>query len=303
MGGPEQLLASLGGSAAASDMRRYFSQRQLERAVLGGGVVRPRNGVYALASLDEAHRVALECRGVLFARSAALAHGLGVLERPRAVDVAVRRGTKIRAHPQANIVTRLLPEEDLVRVGVVTATSPVRTVLDCAAQLEFAEGLAVADSALRCGLVTGSQLTSAAEAWIGRNKRALRRVLAHMDGRAANPFESGLRAACLEAGVALEPQLRISTRGGTFVVDLGSALYRVTAEADSFEWHGGREALHRDCTRYNELVRDQWTVLRFSWEHVMFDRAWVGQVVADVIRGSKRHNSRGRNAKTVHSAA
>ncbi|MDQ4501935.1 DUF559 domain-containing protein [Sinomonas sp. ASV322] len=123
-----------------------------------------------------------------------------------------------------------------------------------------------------------------------------------MDGRAANPFESGLRAACLDAGVKLEPQLRIATRGGTFVVDLGSALYRVTAEADSFEWHGGREALHRDCTRYNELVRDSWTVLRFSWEHVMFDRVWVGQLVADVIEDAKGHKSRAKQARSAPSA-
>ncbi|WP_138442331.1 DUF559 domain-containing protein [Sinomonas susongensis] len=297
MDGPALLLPSLGGSAAACELRRYFSQKQLMRAVESGDLVRPRKGVYALRSLAEAHHTALECRGVLYGRSAALAHGMGVLHRPRQVEVAVPRGTKIRSHPRASIVTRLLPGEDLVRMGAVRATAPVRTVLDCAAHLGFAEGLAIADSALRLGLVGHSELLAAAQGWIGRNRLRQQRVLAHMDGRAANAFESGLRAACIEAAVTVVPQLRIVTRGGTFVVDHASVVHRLVAEADSFEWHGGREALHRDCTRYNELVRDGWVVLRFSWEHIMFQRAWVSEVVADAANGSIRHNSKANRAE------
>lgn len=247
--------------------------------------------MYALRSLEDAHYTALECRGVLYGRSAALAHGIGVLHRPRSVEVAVGRGTKIRSHPRASIVTRLLPPEDLARLGAVRATAPLRTVLDCAANLPFAEGLAIADSALRLGLVAYGDLLVAAQGWVGRNRLRQRRVLGHMDARASNPFESGLRAACIEAGVMVTPQLRITTRGGTYIVDHGSVAHRLVAEADSFEWHGGRDALHRDCTRYNELVRDGWSVLRFSWEHIMFNAAWVSEVVADVVSGSKRHNS------------
>lgn len=40
-------------------------------------------------------------------------------------------------------------------------------------------------------------------------------------------------------------------------------------EADSFEWHGGHEALVRDARRYNKLVTEGWLVLRFTWEDVM----------------------------------
>jgi hypothetical protein len=199
------VLAAAGGSASFGELRRSCGRRALERAVEGGEIVRAGHGTYALASIAASHRLALECGASLYGRSAALAHGIGVLHQPRIVELAVPRGIKVRPHPGATIVTRLLPPSDLWHMGRVSATSPTRTVLDCAAALPFAEGLAIADSALRRGLVAREELEAAASVWTGRNRSAQRLVLEHMDARAANPFESGLRAACLEAGVVLRP--------------------------------------------------------------------------------------------------
>ncbi len=258
--------------------------------------------MYALSALGEAERLALTGRAVLFGRSAALAHGLGVLHRPESVELAVPRGRRTRKVPGTVVATRLLPAADLVANGAVQATSVARTVLDCAAALPFAEGLAIADSALRLGKVSPDQLVEAAGRWVGRNRRAQQRVLQAMDGRASNAFESGLRAACLEAGVVMEPQVWIPTARGDYRVDLAKQ-WVLVAEADSFEWHGGRDALHRDCTRYNELVRAGCTVLRFSWEHVMFERAWIGEVVSDVERRLKLHNSERERGEGLRPAA
>lgn len=297
-----EYLAAVGGSARAGQLLQHFPARSVAAAVATGDVLRVGQGLYALASVAGAEQLALKARAVLFGRSAALAHGLGVLHRPELVEVAVPRGRRARAVPGTRVVTRLLLPCDLVARGAVQATSVVRTVLDCAAGLPFAEGLAIADSALRLGRATPSQLRDAAREWVGRNRRAQQMVLAAMDGRAANAFESGLRAACLEAGVVMEPQVTIGTEGGEYRVDLAK-LKLLVAEADSFEWHGGRESLHRDCTRYNELVREGCTVLRFSWEHVMFERAWIGEVVSAVDRRLKLHKSEYKTGEIVPSAA
>jgi len=64
------------------------------------------------------------------------------------------------------------------------------------------------------------------------------------------------------------------------------------SEADSFEHHGHRSALVADCRRYNELVVRGWLVLRFAWEHVMFDPDWVESTLRASIAGS-RHRPRG----------
>jgi very-short-patch-repair endonuclease len=67
-------------------------------------------------------------------------------------------------------------------------------------------------------------------------------------------------------------------------VDLADVDRRIVLEADSFEHHGERADLVRDCERYDELVACGWTVLRFSWEHVMFRPEWVAEVVARTVR-------------------
>ena len=89
----------------------------------------------------------------------------------------------------------------------------------------------------------------------------------------------------IDAGIdGFRPQVVIDTPGGQFRVDLADEQRRIVIEADSFSWHGDRAALDRDCRRYDELVRAGWTVLRFSWEQVMFDGAWLVAVVRDVVK-------------------
>lgn len=63
----------------------------------------------------------------------------------------------------------------------------------------------------------------------------------------------------------------------------GAAELHVILEADSFTWHGDRQALARDAKRYNLLVADGWLVLRFAWEDVMFDPAYVRSVLEAVV--------------------
>ncbi len=65
-------------------------------------------------------------------------------------------------------------------------------------------------------------------------------------------------------------------------VDLGDPERRIVIEADSFAHLRGRADLARDCRRYDELVADSWRLLRFAWEHVMFERDWVGRIVREV---------------------
>jgi very-short-patch-repair endonuclease len=62
-------------------------------------------------------------------------------------------------------------------------------------------------------------------------------------------------------------------------------------EADSFEWHGNRASVRRDCRRYNALAIRGWIVLRFSWEDVMFQPQYVRQTlqeVAGVVNGRSK---------------
>jgi len=79
----------------------------------------------------------------------------------------------------------------------------------------------------------------------------------------------------------LLPQVPLDVRGGFIRPDLVDVDLRLVAEADGFEWHGQCRALAAGCRRYDDLVADGWTVLRFAWEQVMFDQEWVAQTLAD----------------------
>lgn len=77
----------------------------------------------------------------------------------------------------------------------------------------------------------------------------------------------------------LELQVEIRVADGVRRVDLADVDLRIVIEADSFEHHGSREALVRDCERYDALSAAGWIVLRFTWEHVMRRPDWVAAVV------------------------
>ena len=98
-----------------------------------------------------------------------------------------------------------------------------------------------------------------------------RRVACQADGRAANPFESVLRAIALDVpGLHLEPQVVVA-ESPLLRPDLVDRERRLVLEADSYAWHGSRRAPRQDCRRYNRLVLLGYTVLRFTWEDVMHD--------------------------------
>ena len=80
--------------------------------------------------------------------------------------------------------------------------------------------------------------------------------------------------------------------------DLVDERLKLVVEADSFEHHGSRKALVIDCARYDNLVADGWTVLRFAWEQVMFQAAWVrSTLVAATSRLIANEGGPGEGAK------
>ncbi len=274
------------GQATWQELKSHCTQHELRRALAKGEVIRVGRGRYALPDQNSARERAAAAGGVLSHLSAAVELGLAVLRRPEVVHITVPRGAH-RAVPTGAVLHRVdLADDDHDR----RSTGPLRTVLDCATTLPFPEALAVADSALRAGLVRPEELHAAAGQFRGRGAVQLRRVATYADGDAANPFESALRALLLDAGfTSFVPQQSVLLVGGaTLHADLGDRRRLVAIEADSFEHHGSRGALRADCRRYDEMTRAGWTVLRFAWEHVVGDPQWVVAVVRDVWAAADR---------------
>ena len=175
----------------------------------------------------------------------------------------------------------LTPNE---RDGLVT--SPHRTVIDCAKELPFRQALSVADSALRHRDVDHDRLVELALALPSNGRTQALRVVTEASPLAANPFESALRGIALDVpGLSVRPQVWISELGFRGRPDLVDETRRIVIEAESFEFHGQRRHLKRDCERYTGLVIRGWTVVRFAWEHVMFEPDYVRDCLLVLVGG------------------
>ena len=274
----------LAWTATRSELEAVAPRSVINELVAQGEVVRLRRGCYITPQDDPARLAALRLGGVAAYRSAARHWAWPMKWLPERPSVVVRRGRDLTPAQRdgVDVSWRSLAASEVVDGWV---TSPLRTVLDCAARLPFDEALAIADSALRSRLVTPAELRAAAAASPRRGHARVCRVAAAADPRAANPFESVLRAIASDVrGLSLTPQVRIE-RGGRFVgiVDLADESLRIVVEADSLEHHGDRISFERDCRRYDELVADGWVVLRFSWDHVMTKPDWVREIIAAVV--------------------
>jgi very-short-patch-repair endonuclease len=265
-------LASLGGSARVVDLDDLCGRSAVRRAVARGEIRRIARGRYALPEAPDPRVTAVRLSGVVSHQSAARLWGIGLLDADRRTHVTLPP-TRGRVAPSGAVLHWMdLPPAE-VKDGV---TVPLRTVLDISRTTSFRAGLACADSALRDRLVLPADLMAGAARLTNRGSRAARRVADHADARAGSVLESGLRAIVIELGLTgFVPQLQIDEGGFRARVDLGDAQRRMALEADSFEHHGHRSALAHDCHRYSELSSRGWLVLRFAWEHVIFDPAWV----------------------------
>jgi very-short-patch-repair endonuclease len=273
---PTDALTRLGGVAAFGELRRLTSRRRLRTAVAKGQVVRVSPGVYALTKCDEARLAAAKVGGVVSHLSAAQYWGWKVKLPPKRPTVTVPRRRSGLTAEEIEVHWADLTSQQ-VDCGV---TTKVQTVIDCARVCPFDVALAVADSALRDG-VSRDELLAAAKASPRTGRAKALKVVKAADGRAANPFESVLRAIALEVpGLCVVPQQRVGHIG---CVDLFDHRLGLVIEAESYQWHSSRTALARDVRRYTWCVRLGYTVVRFTWEEVMFQPDYVRAVLLDLV--------------------
>jgi very-short-patch-repair endonuclease len=269
-----QELYRLGGVAKRETLVARTSRRAVDRALRRGEILRDSRGRYAVSVAVDAIRAANALAGVASHRSAAMWWGWQQKASDHRPEVTVPRNRRVPPERRDGLTLHWSDLEASDVEGLVT--SRPRTLIDCLRSLPFDEGLAIADSALRNGSVGRPWLVELAGSVRGRGAAQCRRVAAAADGRAANPFESVLRSITYEVpDVSFVPQVPVTCGRVTLHPDLVDTSRRLVLEAESFEWHGSRRALRRDCRRYTALTVHGWAVLRFSWEDVMLEPSYV----------------------------
>jgi very-short-patch-repair endonuclease len=263
---------------------RYLTDPGLLAHGRGVTAILTENGKADENGLNEARQRAADLCATVSHLSAAVHYGWKMKWPPHEVWVTVPRKRRVRAAVDA---VRIHWVDLTARERSAGVTSPLRTVLDCSRVLPFDEGLAIADSALRSGMVSRSSLRLAAAQSRGPGSIAIRRVARYADGRAKNPMESVLRALALAAGLELTPQLIVAEPGFFAVADLGDTSLRLAIEADGFEHHGTRAGLRADCVRHTGYALHGWTSMRFAYEDVMYSPEWVIWVLHSWLTGDE----------------
>jgi len=249
----------------------------LSKLVQHGLLRRVVRGVYVDAALPDsiAHRaralaLAVPEAAVITDETAAWLYGIDLYPAgdrfgpmPRLQFFRLADHTRVR---RAGVLSgrRMLEDVDLVSVGGIVATTPLRTACDLGRTLRRARALAAMDALLRLGEFTEAELAAQVERFRGRRGVVqLRDLVPFADGRSESVRESELRSLWIDAGLP-KPQLQIPVsvaRGREpFRLDLGDSEVKYAAEYDGQEWHSTPEQVSRDSWR-RELIQEQgWTI-------------------------------------------
>lgn len=275
-------LAILGGAATRAVIVERCGRGAFERGVREGTLVRLARGRYALKSAEKGAKAATRWGGVISWRSAAQLHGWGQRLVPERPDVTFPRNH----HLPREARRQLVPHWSVLRDGDVIdgVTTKERTLVDCLRNLPVIESLPIVDSAIRCGDFTHAEIFALATAMKGRGRARALAVARLASAKPANAYESTLRAIAVQVpGLQALPQVEVQAGGRALHPDLYDEALGLVVEAESFEWHGKKAALTRDCWRYNAFVLAGKVVIRFSWTQVIFEPDYVFDVLVQVV--------------------
>ncbi|MCH1867802.1 hypothetical protein [Nocardioides sp. CFH 31398] len=284
---PAEIVAFLGGTARADQLRGRVGRRALREAVSSGALDDLGHGRYGLPSISETHRKQVLLSGTIGCLSAAVEHGWPVLNPPDRPWIAVPPKRRVDARRRRGVNLMWADVEG-------TVTSPLRTVLDCLVRLPAVESLTVADSALRLGVVDPDELRHAADQVRGPGSPAARRLARAASGLSMSPLESALRALLLDLpGLDLRPQVELTVDGMTVHPDLFDERLGIVVEAEGWLYHGNPEQFALDLERYTCMAVVPLTVLRFGHHHVTARPDWVRACVDSARRtGEMRRRCR-----------
>ncbi len=303
-GGGEELC----GARTWGELRKGgLSSRRVERLAREGVLRVVRTGVYVPSAIADSLTVNEQGSHLLAAaalagtgpgwagshRSAALAYGLGVVRQPGTGRVEVTRAPEAsgsRSRRAGVLVhTAALPGEHVTAIRGVPLTSAARTVVDLARMLPFAEGVAVADSALRAVKTTRREIDAVLARcvrWPGVQQA--RRVAVFADPRAESVLESLGRVAFHQAGLP-PPDLQVWVGDEGEVIGRVDFLWRryaTIAEADGAIKYRNPQQARAQLARDARLRGAGYEVVHFTWPEITRVPGQVASAVAAAFQAS-----------------
>ena len=204
------------------------------------------------------------------------------------VEVSVPQGTRRRPAVGRVHVVRSLDPRDLTRIGGLRITTPARTLVDLAGELD---GPAL-EVALRRRLTTAARVEETATRLARRGRVGPQVMLSLLGARVEvdrltdTGFETRLLRILRDAGLpGPTPQHVLLDGDGGFVARFDAAYVdaKVGIEADSERWHMDRRRFVADRTRRAVAESLGWRVLAFTHRHVVAEQGFVADVVGRTL--------------------
>lgn len=255
-----------------------MSDSEIAHRCRTGRWVRVRRSVFAIAGTpptwEQTVRAACLATGDIAVASDLTAGRLWGLALPEgeAIELTCRTPNHFRLHGVTlHRRSNLAPSDLSVRAGI-PATSPARTLVDCAGRIEPGRLDVVVDDAARRKLVPLMALRACHERVdTGPGRRSTLSMRAVLSARAPgyHPGESDRERDVLRvlaaAGLPLPvQQFRVRIGQRTYILDHAFPRELVALEFDGFETHGTVSAFHRDRERGRALVAAGWALLQVT---------------------------------------
>ncbi len=226
-------------------------------------------------------------------RSAAQLYGLGLVGRDLEQVTEITRAPGALGGHTARLGVLVhvaaLPADHVVSHRGVLLTSVPRTVIDLARALPFAQGVAVADSALHAGLTSEGALAAViadCARWPGL--RRAREVAAFSDARAESVLESLSRVVFHQAGLP-PPDLQVWVGDDGEVIGRADFLwrhYRTIGEADGALKYQNPARARAQLERDGRLRAAGYEVVHFTWPEITRVPAQVVDAIQVAFRRS-----------------
>lgn len=178
-------------------------------------------------------------------------------------DIFRHSETRALRNPLVHSGERAVVPRDLVQLGGIESTTPLRTGCDLLRFFEGDVGMWGMDCMLGTGAFVIEEVYAALPRFRGqRGVVRLRTRAPRADGRSQSFGETGLRGRWDDAGLPPPAcQIPILLNGRViFWLDMGLEDLLFAAEYDGAEWHDGEEAEEHDAERreWMETQRDWW---------------------------------------------
>lgn len=210
--------------------------------------------------------------------TAAALHGFPGFEEGGVELTTPRRRTigGVQVHTTAK-----LPPVARATVDGIPVTSVSWTLMDLGARVDPALVERALDHCIGSGRTSIPYLVRLLDRFGGHGKRGVGILRELVDERSdSNNPHSVLERRLLRLIVAakLPPpraQFELVVAGSRRRLDFAYPEARVAIEADSVEWHFGKQAWHADRRRGTEVAALGWVILRFTWNDVVSRPDWV----------------------------